>query len=184
MKLIVATFLLVSSSLLSQDFNKEIIPENGKKYMLGKINKEGLTSEPYNAWFTKGHDVYAVDKSMVKLFKKKLVKHHVKLFLGTWCGDSKREVPRFIKILETAKFPMEQLEIVALDRRKEFYKSSPTGEEKGLNIVKVPTFIFVKNGEEVNRIIERPIESLEEDIETIVNGKKYTPNYTDVKRTW
>ena len=78
---------------------------------------------------------------------------------------------------------MEQLEIVALDRRKEFYKKSPTGEEQGLNIVKVPTLIFLKDGKEVNRIIERPIESLEEDIGAIVLQNTYVPNYVHLKRT-
>lgn len=183
MKSILTTFLLISTSLFAQDFNKEISMENGKKYMVGKINQEGLNSQPYNVWFKKGHDSYTVDKSIVKLFKKKLDKHHIKLFLGTWCGDSKREVPRFIKILETAKFPMEQLEIVALDRRKEFYKKSPTGEEKGLNIIKVPTMIFLKNGKEVNRIVESPIESLEEDIIQILNRGLYTPNYATLSKT-
>jgi len=76
--------------------------------------------------------------------------------MGTWCGDSKREVPRFIKVLEAANFPVDNLKIVAVDRRKEQYKKSPTGEEWGLSIKRVPTFIFYKNGKESNRIIESP----------------------------
>jgi thiol-disulfide isomerase/thioredoxin len=84
--------------------------------------------------------------------------------MGTCCGDSKREVPRFIKILKPVDFPMENLKIVALDKRKEKYKKSPQGEEWGLNIRRVPTFIFYKNGREINRIIETPVTTLEEDI--------------------
>ncbi len=175
--LVTTLFLLFSTLVFSQEFNKEIVQEDGRKFMVGKINLDGLHTQPYQQWFHQGMKIYPVDESFIKLFKKDLAQYNIKLFLGTWCGDSKRETPRFIKILEAADFPMEQLEIIALDRRKEYYKKSPTGEEKGLNIIKVPTMIFFKNGKEVNRIVERPINSLEEDIAQIVQNKPYTPNY-------
>ncbi|MEO2050163.1 MAG: thioredoxin family protein [Allomuricauda sp.] len=161
----------------AQEFNQEVTLENGYTFMVGKINLEGLNTAPYQQWFQSGKENYAVDRTMVNLFKKELKAYTIKLFLGTWCGDSKRETPRIIKILEAADFPMEQLEIIALDRRKGLYKTSPTGEEKGFNIIKVPTIIFLKNGEEVNRIVESPMESLEEDMAQILLQGSYTPNY-------
>ncbi|NAY92241.1 thiol reductase thioredoxin [Muricauda sp. JGD-17] len=170
-------FVLCTLFMFSQEFNKEIVQEDGRKFLVGQINLEGLKAEPYAAWFHGGWDSYEVDASLVKLFQRKLAKYDIKLFLGVWCGDSKRETPRFLKILEEANYPMEQLEIVALDRRKEHYKKSPTGKEKGLNIIKVPTMVFFKNGRETNRIVESPIESLEEDMAQIVHNKPYTPNY-------
>ncbi|RUA13321.1 MAG: thiol reductase thioredoxin [Flavobacteriia bacterium] len=178
MKHVLTTLLMLCIAVVSaQEFNQEIELENGQKLLVGKINLDGLQSEPYNNWFHKGHNDYTVDETMVSLFKKKLAKHDIKLFLGTWCGDSKREVPRMIKILETAQYPMDQLEIIALDRRQDHYKKSPTGEEKGLNIIKVPTLIFFKDGKEVNRIVESPLETLEEDMAQILLKKSYTPNY-------
>ncbi|MBO0321613.1 thioredoxin family protein [Muricauda sp. CAU 1633] len=178
MKHLFTTLLVLCTTVVfAQEFNKEIVQEDGKKFMVGKINLEGLHAEPYQQWFHQGMKTYPVDETLVKLFKKDLAQYNIKLFLGTWCGDSKRETPRFIKILEAADFPMEQLEIIALDRRKEHYKKSPTGEEKGLNIIKVPTMVFFKNGAEINRIVERPIASLEEDMAQIVQNKPYIPNY-------
>nr|WP_298791704.1 thioredoxin family protein [uncultured Allomuricauda sp.] len=182
MKSILVMLLFVGGTMFAQDFNKEIELENGKTFMVGKINLEGLQSQPYANWFNTNYSNYVVDKSMLKTFKKQLKKHDIKLFLGTWCGDSKREVPRMLKILNDANFPMEQLEIVALDRRKEHYKKSPTGEEKGLNIIKVPTMVFFSSGKEVNRIVESPLESLEEDMAQIVTGKPYTPNYATLSK--
>ncbi|WP_127018503.1 thioredoxin family protein [Flagellimonas beolgyonensis] len=161
----------------AQELNQEITLENGYAFMVGKINLEGLNTAPYQQWFQSGKENYEVDRTMVNLFKKELKAYTIKLFLGTWCGDSKRETPRIIKILEAADFPMEQLEIIALDRRKGLYKTSPTGEEKGFNIIKVPTIIFFKNGKEVNRIVESPMESLEEDMAQILLQGSYTPNY-------
>lgn len=127
--------------------------------------------------FQSGFDNYKADETLTTLLKEKLADYQIKLFLGTWCGDSKRETPKFIKILDTADFPMEQLEIIALDHRKGRYKTSPSGEEKGLNIIKVPTIIFFRDGKEVNRIVESPLESLEEDMAQIIFQKGYTPNY-------
>lgn len=166
---------IVSAS--GQEFNKEIITEDGRQMLVGQINLDGLNSEPYHNWFQNEQQQYAVDQTIIDIFKEQLRSHHIKLFLGTWCGDSKRETPRIVKILEAADFPMDQLEIVALDYRKEHYKKSPTREEKGLNIIKVPTMIFFKDGKEVNRIVERPLESLEEDMAQILLKKSYTPNY-------
>ncbi|MDC6363947.1 MULTISPECIES: thioredoxin family protein [Flavobacteriaceae] len=179
MKSIIFTVLLMlcTGRGLSQAYHQEIILENGNRFLIGEINLKNLEALPYQSWYLQGYQNYTVDPTLVHLFRKKLKDYNVTLFLGTWCGDSKREVPRFIKILEAAKFPMDQLKIIALDRRKEHYKKSPTGEEKGLNIIKVPTMIFFKNGKEVNRIVERPIENLEEDIAQIVLNKAYIPNY-------
>jgi len=57
------------------------------------------------------------------------------------------------------------------------YKQSPQHEEAGLNIHRVPTIIFNKNGKEINRIVEHPITTLEEDIQNIITVNNYKPNY-------
>lgn len=150
---------------------------DGKEMLLGKIDKTGLTNNSFNVWFSKNHKEYLVNSTVAKQFKDSLKLYNIKVFLGTWCGDSKREVPRFYKVIEAAKFPKDQLEVIALDRSEAAYKQSPNGEEKGLNVHRVPTFIFYKNGKEVNRIVEYPKETFERDIFKIVNSKKYTPNY-------
>ncbi len=162
--------------------NQEITLENGKSFLLGKITLKAFEQEPYREWYQKSYQDYGVDETLVHLFKEKLAQYHIQLFLGTWCGDSKREVPRFIKILKEADFPLENLEIIALDRRKGWYKKSPGGEERGKNIKKVPTMLFLKDGIEVNRIVESPVESLEEDMALILNGDTYTPNYAVMKQ--
>lgn len=175
--ILIILFLSVNLSF-GQKLNQEIKTEKGHQFLVGPINLKGLQSEPYKNWFNSSYDNYSVDKSLTKLLKKQLKGYQLKLFLGTWCGDSKREMPRMVKILEQAQFPLENLEIIALDRRKGFYKKSPSGEEKGLNIIKVPTLIFFKNSKEINRIVERPLASLEEDMLAILTSETYKPNYS------
>jgi len=163
--------------LHAQPKYEEIALSNGSTFLLGEITTEHLTTEPYQTWFTANFEGYTVDQELVKLFKGRLKRHHIVLFLGTWCGDSKREVPRMLKILQAADFPAEQLKIIALDRRKDRYKKGLNGEEKGWNIKRVPTLVLLKNDKEVNRIIERPIDTLEEDLLAILGKNKYVPNY-------
>jgi len=172
---VILTFCISSSN--AQTINKMVKYGDNNNMLLGKINKNGLQKTPFATWFNKNHDEYIVNTALVKTFKKDLKNYTIKVFLGTWCGDSKKEVPRFYKLLETANFPINQLEIIALDRSDEAYKQSPNGEEKGLNIHRVPTFIFYKNGIEVNRIVEHPKETFERDILNILTTDSYRQNY-------
>ncbi len=158
---------------------------NAKKedaLLLGEIDKNVLTTTPYNTWFSKNYNDYLVNKSIVKRIKTDLKDYQVTVFMGSWCKDSKREVPRFFKLLDAANFPKKQLKVIAVDKTPDAYKQSPGGEEKGLNIHRVPNFIFYKDGKEVNRIVEFPKETFERDVLRITSGEPYTPNYHAVIR--
>jgi len=164
----------------AQTINQTKTDARGREMLLGKIDKAGLTQSTYAPWFNKEHEGYKTDTEFIKSIKSELAKHKITLFMATWCGDSRREVPRFYKILEAADYPMDQLTVVAVDHEKDQYKKSPGGEEKGLNIIKVPTFIFYKNGKAVNRIVESPVESLEKDMKQIISGGEYVPHHSNV----
>jgi len=169
--LIVATFLVSCK----QNNYTEVVDKEGELILLGEINLQALQKEPYKEWFKNNHDSYQPNTALLEQLKQQLKKHRIQLFLGTWCSDSHREVPNFIKILQAADFPINNLEMVAMDRDKE----NPAEEKKGWNINYVPTFIFVKDGKEVNRIVEMPLESLEKDMLKILTGQPYTPNYAE-----
>ncbi|QRM88450.1 hypothetical protein FG167_04165 [Lacinutrix sp. WUR7] len=169
--------ILSFSATFSQSLNQQVLDEKGNEMLLGTINKKGLQKAPFSEWFNKNQDDYAVNKKIANQLKDSLNNYTIKVFLGTWCGDSKKEVPHFYSVLETVNFPENQLEVIALDRKSEAYKQGPNGEEKGMNIHRVPTFIFYKNGKEANRIVEHPQETLERDMLKIVNGERYSSNY-------
>ena len=174
---IILTYLFCLCTLNAQEYNYLEIDSNGKEKLLGQVNREGLASHTFGTWFNKNHDDYIPNEALIQEFKDSLSSYKIKVFLGTWCGDSKREVPRFYKVLDLAGFPENQLEVIAVDRIAEAYKKSPNGEEIGLNIHRVPTFILYNNGKEINRIVEFPVETLERDLFNITILKKYTPNY-------
>ncbi len=174
--LILIMTLIWSCTSQSQSLNTEIVEQGKKPYLLGEIDKSGLNSSNYEHWFLSQFNDYHPDKVAIDKIRDELKKYEIIAFMGTWCGDSRREVPRFYKLLETANFPMDQLTMIAVSSKPNMYKQSPNHEERGLNIHRVPTFIFYKKGKEIGRIVESPIKSLEEDIVSIINGN-YQSNY-------
>ncbi|WP_298544433.1 thioredoxin domain-containing protein [uncultured Aquimarina sp.] len=179
--LLLFSFLIIAAPTFSQTFNQEIVNTKGTANLTGKINFEKLNTAPYNKWFSENYDSYAPKEEIINAIKTDLQSYTITLFMGTWCGDSKREVPRFYKILNTCEFPIDRLTTVAVEADREHYKQSAGGEQEGLNIHRVPTFIFYKDGKEVNRIVESPKTSIEEDIKDILSGN-YTPNYSGVTK--
>jgi tetratricopeptide (TPR) repeat protein len=149
-----------------------------QEILYGAITKENLMAAPFDKWFITNYDTYEPNAGVVSSLKKLNTKDiSVQIFLGTWCGDSKREVPRFMKVLNELSFPLQKVQIVALGGGDSLYKQSPQHEEDGKGIFRVPVFIFYKNGLEINRINEYPAFSLEKDILTILSNKLYIPNY-------
>ncbi|WP_426429418.1 hypothetical protein ACPX19_07630 [Winogradskyella sp. HB-48] len=169
--------LILSFQLYAQNLNTEITENTDTPYLLGKIDKAGLEGENYKSWFTKNYDDYKPNSDIVKTIASELKNYTITLFMGTWCGDSKMEVPRLYRVLDTCDFPTEQLTVIAVSREPNMYKQSPEHEEKGLNIHRVPTIILYKNGKEVNRIVEHPVKTFEEDIQNIITVNNYKSNY-------
>ncbi|MDA7581893.1 thioredoxin family protein [Luminiphilus sp.] len=89
---------------------------------------------------------------------------HVQVLFATWCHDSEREVPRLLKILETAGVESSAVELVALD----FNKSEPKGRAALQDLEYTPTFVFSVAGKEIGRIVERPVGTLEVAIGSIM----------------
>jgi thiol-disulfide isomerase/thioredoxin len=134
-------------------------------WLLGYFDVERLKKEPYSSWYIKGYDEYTpnadVMASLGKLSKDDLM---IEIVMGTWCPDSRREVPRFMRILDTWQFPADNVVFIGVDDTKQ----SPVGGFDTLNIEWVPTFIFLKNKVEAGRIIENPETSLEQDMLNIL----------------
>ncbi len=173
--LILALYVL-QSDVRAETVNHQIIEADGTPQLLGPINAAGLSRAPFRDWYHVGVAAYEPDQQVLAEVAD-LEDYRIQVFMGTWCGDSQREVPKLMKILEALKFPEDQLNIVAVNRSPTQFKQSPGNEDVGKNIHRVPTIIVLKQGKEVNRIIETPVESLERDLQKIATGSSYTPNY-------
>lgn len=161
--------------------NKEIVNEKGATILSGRNASYMMKQGTYQEWFYKNYNAYTVDSNMIPQLTSSLKGKKIEVFLGSWCGDSKREVPRMLKILESAGFDTASLHLVFVDYVLNHYKQSPQHEEKRKNIHHVPTFIiYNSNNREMGRIVESPVMSLEKDLSDILAGRNYTPNYKAV----
>jgi thiol-disulfide isomerase/thioredoxin len=160
--------------------NKEFVNEKGTAMLIGHNAPYMLKQGIYKEWYDKHYSEYAPDNLTTQSLSSLLKGTTIEVFLGSWCGDSKREVPRMMKILEQAKFDTSNIHLIFVDHTLAAYKQSPQHEEKGKNIHRVPTFIIYGGNEEIGRIIESPVLSLEKDMLSILRKQGYTPKYTAI----
>jgi tetratricopeptide (TPR) repeat protein len=145
--------------------------------ILGTCTRDSLLQEPFKSWFQKNYDAYKPDESVVAKLKKIPVKDFtVEIFFGTWCGDSRRDVPRFYKIADAIGLPETSIKLIGVGLGEQ-YKQGPKGETVGRGIYRVATFIVSKNGKEMNRVTETVVRSLELDLLDIFSGVTYQSNY-------
>ncbi|MEO8400081.1 MAG: thioredoxin family protein [Ignavibacteriaceae bacterium] len=151
--------------------NKIIIDdESGKPMLIGYTTREAFSDSSFSWWFDSEYKNYDVDYDAIKpLFEDSTLMENmdITIIMGSWCSDSRREVPRFLKILDVFDFPEEKYTLYNVDRDKH----TEADEIDDLNIELVPTFIFYKDDVEIGRITEAPIESLEKDMIKILTGK-------------
>lgn len=150
------------------ELNKEVTV-NGLTYLYGEINRAGLSSGTYNNWFSANYDRYQPDQQKLSTCEEESLEGiTVKLLMATWCGDSKRNVPIFYKILDTLGFEEDKLQVWALDRRKQ----GPNGEQMRYGVTRVPTIIFYRDDVEIGRFVERlkPGQNMEDILLDLING--------------
>lgn len=160
----------------SQDIN---FYKNAKEqsHLCGVFPIEYLENDSvYKRWFDKNYSSFSLPEKRYK-WAKKLKQVNVDIYLGTWCGDSKKWVPQFVKLWDLLNLNRKQLRFIALYGGKERYKTGPNGEEKGQQIHRVPVFIFHSDGKEIARIVESPQTDLLTDVAQIALGFPSTPNY-------
>jgi tetratricopeptide (TPR) repeat protein len=163
--------------ITTPEANTRVKDERVTEMLLGHCTRTALLESPYKEWFVKNYNDYAVDSSAANELARLLAGKTIVTFMGTWCGDSKREVPRLLKILDYCHFRNENLNLVMVSYRDGAYKQSPQHEERGKNIFRVPTILLYAGNKELGRIIEFPKQSLEKDMVSILKNEQYKPNY-------
>jgi hypothetical protein len=152
--------------------NQEITSHEGEPILVGPITRAGLEQGSYNTWFSSEYGNYSLDSIRLDSIGDRFAEVSVAIYLGTWCSDTQREVPRFFKLLDYLNYDAAKVTLIGLDNHPDRDLQSPGGEEKGKDINYVPTFIFSKDGHELGRIIETPNETLEIDLLRILATQK------------
>lgn len=155
-------FSTIVLSLLSACSNNsaEHTKEKSHAMAIGTISQQKLLSE-YST-FKHSYQAFHLSDSDIALVNTWPSNVHVKVFFGSLCHDSQREVPRFIKLTEQNKQVSYQL--IGVDHDK----FEPSGSAKNHKITHTATFVVYLNGKEIGRIVERPKVSLVVDISAML----------------
>ncbi|MBL6962367.1 MAG: thioredoxin [Bacteroidetes bacterium] len=160
------TILLVFVSareVYSQNYNRKMTNnKTHEEILVGLCTRSAFLEDSYQDWFIPKYKTYKVasDKAVIDSLKPLLKDLKIKIVLGTWCHDSQEQLPHFFSILDYLHFPEENYTIIGVNTQKEAVSFSI----EDLDVVLVPTFIFYKKEQEIGRIIESPIISLEKDM--------------------
>ena len=145
------------------------VKDNGL-VLFGEVTREDIRREIPD-WGAE-YDTYVAGLDSLDAFRKGLRNARITCVFGTWCSDSRREVPRFWRLLDDLGIPETQLRMYAVG-------SSRFTEEMGVpkevlewsrdlkawyDVTAVESIIVERGGREIGRIVEAPAKSLEEDL--------------------
>lgn len=127
---------------------------------IGEVSSQKLINDHES--FMQSYRAFQLSESDIAEVKAWPSDLHVDVYFGTWCHDSQREVPHFLKIVAEKKELSNRL--IGLD----YEKSEPNGSAKSHDIKYTPTFVVYQNNKEIGRIVERPKVSLAADISAML----------------
>jgi len=143
-------------------------PLKGRAVLISECTRDGLLSFPeIRDSYLQLYPAYTPDRVVTDMIKPLICGVRTIAVLGTWCGDSKLNLPGLLKVFDVLKIPENDIRFLCVDGRK----TAGPGLIDHLNIEFVPTFIFFRHNRELGRIIERPLISPEEDLLMILNIK-------------
>jgi len=182
--ILIASILLIAScnrhisGQSATTLNQTETDASGNINLVGKSSRERLEQAPFNSWFSKNYAEYAIDSTTANAIKAHIKNKRFVIYMGTWCGDSRHEVPRMYKLLDYCGVDPSQIELITLSNSASAYKQSPGHEEKGQYIFRVPDLLVYEGKSEAGRIIESPVTSWEKDLLAITRKDTYTPQYS------
>ena len=137
------------------------IPNVSLPLEIGPVTAERLLARVPG--YAEQKNAYTPDITVLEMMKSYVrAGDRVEVYMGTWCPDSHREVPRFLRVVEDLRtqFGVElPVTFVAVDRAKQ----KPAALIAGKDIQKISTFIYYRGDEELGRIVERTQSPLFED---------------------
>lgn len=143
-------------------------PTAEKPVLLGHVRREQVEAAAPD--WVEAEVASAPDAEAVKRLAAVPPGATVTVYLGSWCGDSRREVSRFWRVLDQAggEVPF-AVSYVGVDHAKK----EPAALVSGSDLRYVPTFIVRRDGREVGRIVESAPHGIERDLLSLLDGSAH-----------
>jgi hypothetical protein len=121
-----------------------------RKVLRGLITRADIENDTSFGWFQKNYKLGRPDANAVNAFKEHAKDFHMLIFAGTWCPDTQNLLPEFYRLTDDAGYADSCISLIGVDNDKTTFDHL----EKTFHIVDVPTFIMLKDGKEVGRVVE------------------------------
>lgn len=128
----------------------ETIKSKDEKTLKGLLSRSVIESDTAFKWFKANYALGFADADAVSAFKKNGNQFQVIIFGGTWCHDTQNLLPVFYRLADKSGYPDSSITLIGVDREKQTLDNLSTA----FHITNVPTFIVMKDGKEVGRVIE------------------------------
>jgi len=156
MKLIVSTLLcfvigsMIAKSQSSKDEQKEEKTKEDSLMLVGRFSFENWQREMNWQLDTS----FSIESNKLNELDDLIAKENITfiIFAGSWCKDSRSELPKIMEIIKRANVNESKYELLGVDRMK----FEPSGKYLEYKIERVPTLIILKDGKEIGRIVEYP----------------------------
>jgi thiol-disulfide isomerase/thioredoxin len=154
------------------------IRETGEHMLIGYVNTNGFEKlEDFHSQYVEEIHTYEADMSEVMPYQEEILESKITIILATWCPDTRKQLPRFMKIMDEMGYPQEDITMIAVDR--ELQAKGIEVKEK-YDLKRVPTIIFrTREGKEYGRIVENP--ALGNTLETEIQYLFKTQEYDDAR---
>ncbi|MGC8653938.1 MAG: thioredoxin family protein [Candidatus Kryptoniota bacterium] len=137
----------------------------GQNILIGRVTRKDFSD---SSWYVENYSLYNPTESLVRQIDSLFDGDSVTIYFGSWCSDSQMWVPMFLHIVDKTALKG-HVSFVALPRSRGWRRQLTDG----LEIEKVPTFIFYQKGKEIGRIEEEPRGDLGSDvIEILRSGQR------------
>lgn len=169
MKKIVFSLVLVLAATVVFAQPEVSVEKDGTKIIKGFISKNDLATDTAFKWFAENQKGFTPNAATVQTLAAAKDSIYILAFGGTWCGDTKHILPQVYMTLDAANFPADHFTLLGVDRGKKTINHL----SETFGITNVPTFIVMKNGKEIGRVVEYGKMGMpEREIGEIVAGKR------------
>ena len=146
--LFIALSLAMASAVTAQ--TEVNVEPGGAKIIKGFMNKSDLATDSSFKWYAQNQKGYTPEQNALNAFRANKDSVNIIAFGGTWCEDTQTLLPKFFALTDAAGFSADRITLLGVDRSKKTIQHLT----EAFNVTRVPTFIIMKNGKEIGRVVE------------------------------
>jgi thiol-disulfide isomerase/thioredoxin len=120
------------------------------KVVRGLVNKYLIQNDTAFKWYSQSQGYYNPDTATLNAFERAKGKYQFVIFGGTWCEDTQFILPKFFKLQEKSGLSDDAITLFGVNRAK----TSLGNIARAFNVTLVPTIIVMKDGKEIDRVVE------------------------------